>query len=134
LIEFWLSPTQFDRIYPALLSQLTNSATLPIEETIIPAIAELTVAAQSEENFKKINTAMLKHMRSDNAATRLSAVKLATELYNRLGEEWLAMLPETLPTISELMEDDDEQVERATQRLIVKIEEYLGESMDSMLT
>jgi U3 small nucleolar RNA-associated protein 10 len=50
-----------------------------------------------------------------------------------LGEEWLSMLPEMLPFISELQEDDDEVVEKETHRWIVKIEGVLGESLDSML-
>ena len=64
----------------------------------------------------------------------MNAVLLLTELYERLGEEWLNMLPETVPVIAELMEDDDEEVERAVQRMVVKIEGYLGESLDTMLT
>jgi U3 small nucleolar RNA-associated protein 10 len=54
-------------------------------------------------------------------------------LTDRLGEEWLSMLHEMLPRISELQEDDDEVVERETHRWIVKIEGVLGESLDSML-
>jgi U3 small nucleolar RNA-associated protein 10 len=43
------------------------------------------------------------------------------------------MLPEMLPFISELQEDDDDVVENETHRWIVKIEGVLGESLDSML-
>ena len=64
---------------------------------------------------------------------RLAAVKCEQELTDRLGEEWLSMLPEMLPFISELQEDDDEVVEKETHRWIVKIEGVLGESLDSML-
>jgi len=54
-------------------------------------------------------------------------------LTDRLGDEWLSMLPEMLPFISELQEDDDDVVEKETHRWIVKIEDVLGESLDNML-
>jgi U3 small nucleolar RNA-associated protein 10 len=72
-------------------------------------------------------------MRSETASVRLAAVKCEQELTDRLGEEWLSLLPEMLPFISELQEDDDEVVEKETHRWIVKIEGVLGESLDSML-
>lgn len=72
-------------------------------------------------------------MRSDQPAIRLAAVQCEQSLTDRLGEEWLAHLPEMLPFISELQEDDDEAVERATHAWIRKIESVLGESVRPML-
>lgn len=80
-----------------------------------------------------MNAAIMKQMRSDETSVRLAAVKCEQSLTARLGEEWLALLPEMLPFISELQEDDDEVVERETNRWIVQIEGILGESLDSML-
>ena len=54
-------------------------------------------------------------------------------LTDRLGEEWLNLLPEMLPAISEAMEDDDESVERETRTWAKKIENVLGENLDDML-
>ena len=64
---------------------------------------------------------------------RLAAVKCQQALTDRLGEEWLTMLHEMLPRISELQDDDDQVVETETHRWIVKIEGVLGESLDAML-
>jgi len=96
-------------------------------------IVELAAAADSSDHHKELNGAILKHMRSENSTVRFAAVKCEQELTDRLGEEWLSMLPEMLPFISELQEDDDEVVEKETHRWIVKIEGVLGESLDSML-
>jgi U3 small nucleolar RNA-associated protein 10 len=63
----------------------------------------------------------------------LAVVRCQQALTGRLGEEWLQALPEMLPYISELQDDDDEVVERENRRWIVEIEEKLGESLDSML-
>jgi U3 small nucleolar RNA-associated protein 10 len=102
-------------------------------QELIPAVVELAAAADSAENHKELNSAILKHMRSPTAGVRLAAVKCEQALTDRLGEEWLSMLPEMLPFISELQEDDDEVVEKETNRWIVKIENVLGEPLDNML-
>ena len=100
---------------------------------VIPALTELAATSDSANHHKKLNGAILQHMRSDNASIRLAAVQCQFSLTERLGEEWLALLPEMLPFISELQEDDDEAVEHETQRWIARIEEVLGESLNPML-
>jgi U3 small nucleolar RNA-associated protein 10 len=131
--DFWQSPAHFDSIAPALTGQFVHASNLPLVEELVPAIVELAAAADSADHHKELNGAILKHMRSESASVRLAAVKCGQALTDRLGEEWLSMLPEMLPFISELQEDDDEIVEKETHRWIVKIEGVLGESLDSML-
>ena len=72
-------------------------------------------------------------MRSEHASTRLAAVKCERSLTARIGEEWLSLLPEMLPFISEGMEDDDESVEDEVRAWVKEIEAILGERLDSML-
>ena len=148
--DFWQAPAHFDAVAPALTSQFsllettssgssttqaaTATATLElIEQDLVPAIVELAHAADSADHQKSLNGALLRQLRSGHAGARLAAVRCEQALTTRLGEEWLAMLPEMLPYISELQEDDDEAVERETHRWIVGIEGVLGESLDAML-
>ncbi|XHG01646.1 snoRNA-binding rRNA-processing protein utp10, variant 3 [Aspergillus wentii] len=147
--EFWQSPSHLTLISKPLISQLahatnTPSATLVITEAI-PAITELAVAADSTDNHKELNTALMKFLRpstgpnaksagGDNPHTRLAALKTEQALTEALGEEWLALLPEMLPYISELMEDEDENVEREVRKWVKQIENVLGEKLDDMLT
>jgi len=131
--DFWQSPAHFDAIAAALLTQFLHTSNFPLVFELVPAIVELTVVADSADHHKELNSAILKYMRSESASVRLAAVKCEQALTDRLGEEWLSMLPEMLPFISELQEDDDEIVEKETHRWIVKIESVLGESLDSML-
>ena len=77
---------------------------------------------------------ILKNMRSDRAAVRLAAIQTERALTERLGEEWLVLLPEMLPFISEALEDDDEVVEKEVQMWIIGIERILGESLSPMLS
>ncbi|RFU35785.1 hypothetical protein B7463_g586, partial [Scytalidium lignicola] len=131
--DFWQSPPHFEAIAPVLCNQFTYASSLKLVDDLIPTIVELAAAADSADHHKTLNTAILKHMRSENGNVRLAAVKCQQALTDKMGEEWLSLLPEMLPYISELQQDDDDVVERETQRWIMKIEEVLGESLDSML-
>ncbi|KAL8675492.1 MAG: hypothetical protein Q9168_000004 [Polycauliona sp. 1 TL-2023] len=131
--SFWQSPAHFSPISNALLDQLKYAADISPTSDLIPCITELAVAADSSNHHKTLNASILKYTRSDVPAVRLAAVQCQQSLTNRLGEEWLALLPEMLPFISELQEDDDEMVERETLRWIKKIEDVLGESLTPML-
>lgn len=149
--EFWQSPSHLAGISTPLISQLghaknTSSAEAVIAE-VVPAITELAVAADSTDNHKELNTALMRFLRpapapgadgksagGENPHTRLAALKTEQALTEQLGEEWLALLPEMLPYISELMEDEDENVEREVRRWVKQIEDVLGERLDDMLT
>lgn len=104
-----------------------------MESDILPAIVGLAVAASSADHHKEMNTRILKLMRSDDARIRLAAIQCEQRLTDRLGDDWLSLLPEMLPFIGELQEDTDEYVERETLRWVSRIEEILGEKLDSML-
>ncbi|KAI4206011.1 MAG: hypothetical protein LQ346_001321 [Caloplaca aetnensis] len=130
---FWQSPAHFGPIAEVLLDQLKQAAEVSAADVVIPSITDLAAAADSVVHHKSLNTVVLQYMRSDSVAVRLAAVKCQQSLTARLGEEWLALLPEMLPFISELQEDDYENVERETLRWIKQIEEILGESLTPML-
>ncbi|KAG6200927.1 hypothetical protein E4U10_001112 [Claviceps purpurea] len=131
--DFWQAPAHFGAIAPMLLDQFLHATSMDVSEDLIPAVVKLAAAADSQAHQKEINATLLKLLKSEHAPVRLAAVKCQQELTDSLGEEWLSMLHEMLPRISELQEDDDEVVERETHRWIVKIEGVLGESLDAML-
>lgn len=133
--DFWQNPAHFDAIMQPLLDQVTFANEPEIRDSldIVSAVTGLAGAAASPEHHKTLNSAILKLMRHDNELTRLAAVKCEQSLTERLGEDWLALLPEMLPFISELQEDDDEDVERETTAWIRQMEGTLGESLEGML-
>ncbi|KAL3434204.1 U3 small nucleolar RNA-associated protein 10 [Aspergillus tetrazonus] len=155
--EFWQSPSHITKISTPLISHLrhatsTTTGALVATETI-PTITELAVAADSTDNHKELNTVLMRFLRpssaslssgsnkragpglgGDNPHTRIAALKTEQALTEHLGEDWLALLPEMLPYISELMEDEDEGVEREVRKWVKQIEGVLGERLDDMLT
>jgi U3 small nucleolar RNA-associated protein 10 len=76
----------------------------------------------------------MEFMKSESAAVRLAAVNTQRELYAQVSSEWLKMLPPTVPVISEVMEDDDDDVIEAAHILIATIEKVGGISMQKLLT
>ena len=131
IIAYWSSPLRFDKIVQPLLSQLT----LPFKPTVvIAAIVALASKAHSEENCKVINAKLMEYMKSEVSSTRLAAINTQRELYAEISGEWLKMLPPTVPVISELMEDEDDNVIDATHQLIATIERVGGISMQKLLT
>lgn len=131
--DFWQAPARFDVIAGPLISQLRTTSLDQVDIYVAPCITELATDCATPESHKTMNSMVLKLLQSDHARVRLSAIKCQESLVGRLGDDWLANLPEMLPVINELQDDDDEKVERATHRWIKSIEAVLGESLSSML-
>lgn len=61
--------------------------------------------------------------------TRLASLEIELYLFTKLGERYLIVLNDTLPFLSESLEDDDHDVEMAAKEVIKKIETLTGESI-----
>jgi len=131
--DFWQAPAHFGAIAKPLIDQLKGKESSELREKAVIAISGLAGAASSADHFKMINGELLQLMRSEWARTRLGAVQCQRQLSDSLGEEWLSLLPEMLPFITELLEDDDESVERETRLWMRTVEETIGESLEGML-
>ncbi|EME47404.1 hypothetical protein DOTSEDRAFT_50810 [Dothistroma septosporum NZE10] len=130
---FWQTPAHFDPIAESLLNLLQQAGSFNVEDFVVPAIVELGVAANSPEQHKTLNSTIMATMRHQEPAVRLAAVKVERALTERLNVDWVGYLPEWLPLISELQEDDDGHVERETLRWMKQIEDVTGEDLNSML-
>jgi len=75
--------------------------------------------------------------RHENYRVRVSAIRTIHEFYDHIGEDFLPLLPESVPFISELMEDSHPEVEQACQQLCKTIDDFLkqgGESLKEFLS
>ncbi|KAG0256973.1 HEAT repeat-containing protein 1 [Actinomortierella ambigua] len=100
-----------------------------MDNYMVPCLGQLAVTASSDALWKPLNYQVMLKSRSDQREVRLASLKVLREFYRRLGEEFLILLPETIPFLAELMEDDDHEVEALTQQVIADIEVYLGGSL-----
>ena len=66
--------------------------------------------------WKPLNHQLLVRTRHASPTVRFAALEVTKALIERLGEEYLALVPETLPFVVEVLEDMDEEVEGAHRR------------------
>lgn len=59
----------------------------------------------------------------------MAALETLCDMAKKLGEDFLPLLPETIPFLAELLEDEDESVEKASQKAVQGLEEVLGEPL-----
>jgi U3 small nucleolar RNA-associated protein 10 len=84
--------------------------------------------------WKPLNHQLLMRMRHDSPTVRFAALQVTKALVERLGDEYLTLVPETLPFVVEVLEDMDEEVEAAARSLVTVLEGLLGESLNEYLT
>ena len=54
-------------------------------------------------------------------------------LFDKMRERYLVILNDTIPFVSELLEDENEKVELAAKTIVNRIEQLTGESINEYL-
>ncbi|QPG73415.1 hypothetical protein FOA43_000725 [Brettanomyces nanus] len=132
--EYWQTSTRFTPISKCLCDQLTN-----VEDTIgkhlVKALTALVQTASSEEHNKQVNDLLMSHMKAEcKPKEKFWTVRTLKNIYKKMGENWLSLLPQLVPLIAELLEDDDEEVEMEVRTGLAKvIEDVMGEPLDRYL-
>ena len=124
---------KFERIMVPLVDQLDKISfhegdyLLNMTEYLVSSMGQFIILAKADGQRKALNRAVCMKSRSQEPRVRFMAIQIMREFYAKAGDEMLALFPETIPFIAELMEDDDEEVEEGCQELCRVIQEYLGE-------
>lgn len=71
--------------------------------------------------------------RSDKVRTRILGLKIVKNLLENLKEEYLVLLPETIPFLGELLEDVELSVKSLAQDVLKEMESMSGESLRQYL-
>jgi hypothetical protein len=97
-------------------------------------IVALAMAAGDERMWKPINHALLQACENnDRAEVRRAGVYCLKSVMESIGEEYMVLLPECLPALSELLEDEDEDIAGLARECVTLGEELLGESLEDSL-
>jgi len=97
-------------------------------------IVALAMAAGDERMWKPINQALLQACENnDRPEVRRAGVHCLKSVMESIGEEYMVLLPECLPALSELLEDEDEMIAGLARECIALGEELLGESLQESL-
>ena len=103
------------------------------EEYVIPTITALASSVNKDLLWKPMNRKILMLLRDKKKAVRIAALKTIHGLFSKVGEEYLLLLPECLPFLSESLEDDALDVAALTQEVVKYIEELSGEKLENYL-
>ncbi|NXJ78102.1 HEAT1 protein, partial [Trogon melanurus] len=98
---------------------------------LIPCIAQFSVAMADDSLWKPLNYQILLKMRHASPKVRFAALLALVEVAQKLKENYLVLLPESVPFLAELMEDECEEVEQQCQKTIQQLEVILGEPLQS---
>ena len=108
--EGFMNIEKFDRLYKPLVSQMliktedVEGYREAMNNYLVPCLGELAVNVKNEDMWKSLNKQVMMQSRNENPEVRIISLKVLEEFYKRLGEEFLILLPETVPFLAELME------------------------------
>ncbi|KAG5677597.1 hypothetical protein PVAND_007343 [Polypedilum vanderplanki] len=121
----FINSRRFDIIMQPIVDQIENEDALKcekIQELIRKCIAQLAVAISDDILWKQLNYQVLLKTRSDNPEIRIFGVKVCVDIARKLTEDFESLIPETIPFLSELLEDDDHKVVEACQNSVRELE------------
>ncbi|OWF38112.1 HEAT repeat-containing protein 1-like [Mizuhopecten yessoensis] len=133
--EGFLNKERFDCLMQPLVDQLDNIGRSEnlyrkrVDHHLVPCLVQMAVAIQDDSLWKTLNYQILLKTRHEEPKVRLGALNAVDELHKKLGEDYLGLLPETIPFLAELMEDECEEVEKECQAVIGEMEKTLGEPL-----
>jgi len=93
---------------------------------LIPCISQMTLATDDTQ-WKALNYQLLMKTKSTSPLVRIAALKTIVEMAAKLKEDYLPLLPETVGSLAELLEDEDERVEEAMKEAMRKMEDDIGQ-------
>ncbi|XP_074520190.1 HEAT repeat-containing protein 1 [Halichoeres trimaculatus] len=102
-----------------------------VTQHLVPCVGQFSVALEDDALWKTLNYQILLKTRHTNSKVRFSALLALTELASKLKENYMVLLPETIPFLAELMEDECEEVEQQVQKVVQEMENILGEPLQS---
>eukprot|EP00163_Fabomonas_tropica_P017307 TRINITY_DN3078_c0_g1_i2.p1 TRINITY_DN3078_c0_g1~~TRINITY_DN3078_c0_g1_i2.p1 ORF type:complete len:2172 (+),score=638.68 TRINITY_DN3078_c0_g1_i2:356-6871(+) len=137
--ESFVTPEIFEGATDPLVAQLARLEgdvvlfQQRVDEALIPCITSLAACLREESVWKPLNHKVLLQTRSEEAPARFAALRTLQSLFSKLGEEYLTLLPETIPFLAELLEDDNPMVERLAKEVANQLTDLSGENIQDML-
>lgn len=98
---------------------------------VIPCISNLIAAVTDDTLWKDINCQIMLKARHRLPEVRSICIDTTLAVAERLGENYLPLLPDSIPFLAELMEDEQEDIEQKTRKAIQQMEKYVNEPIES---
>ncbi|XP_061612470.1 HEAT repeat-containing protein 1 [Phyllopteryx taeniolatus] len=133
----FLSKERADALLAPLVDQLENTLggreeyRQRVTEHLVACVGQFAVSLADDTQWKSLNYRVLLKSRHADAEVRFSSLLMLMELAAKLKENYVVLLPETIPFLAELMEDECEEVEQQVQKVVQEMENILGEPLQS---
>ena len=101
--------------------------------SVIGCLSALALVGGNEQLWKPLNQVIMEACGNDRYEVRRAGLLCLLQLIQSLGDEYIVLLPENLPLLSELLEDGNEDVARLARDVVTQAEELLGESLEDSL-
>ncbi|XP_012285727.1 HEAT repeat-containing protein 1 [Orussus abietinus] len=131
----FVNQERFEALAQPLVDQIENTvgSTQDYEtrakDLIVPCIASFAGAIQDDSLHKQLVYQTLLKTRHTKPQVRNTALGSLVEIARKLGSDFMPLLPETVPFLAELLEDEDELTEKNAQNAVRTLEEILGEPL-----
>lgn len=137
----FLQSSVFLKLMPLLVGQISD---IPLFLECVPelefgsvvdeCIVELASAIGDDAHWKPLTNEILRLMTSSSSKiVRVSSLRILRHLFDKLQEPYLECLPEIIASVSEVMEDESNEVILECKSLIRCIETLAGESVEQYL-
>ncbi|KAF5893881.1 HEAT repeat-containing protein 1, partial [Clarias magur] len=106
----FLSKERADALLVPLVDQLENMLggeqvyQTRVTKHLVPCVAQFSVAMGDDSQWKVLNYQILLKTRHSSPKVRFSALLMLVELASKLKENYMVLLPESIPFLAELME------------------------------
>ncbi|MCO5557096.1 hypothetical protein L7F22_010652 [Adiantum nelumboides] len=107
--------------------------TQDMDSALVACLGQMAIAAGTDLLWKPLNHEVLLCTRSEAVRVRIVSLDIVRFMVDNLKEDYLALLPETIPFLAELLEDHDNTVVSKSQGIIKLLEELSGESLSQYL-
>ncbi|MBA0732095.1 hypothetical protein Gogos_016206 [Gossypium gossypioides] len=104
-----------------------------VDDLLVVCIGQMAVTAGTDLLWKPLNHEVLMQTRSEKMRARVLGLRLVREFLEKLKEEYLVLLPETIPFLGELLEDVELPVKSLAQDILKEMETMSGENLREYL-
>ncbi|KAK2994684.1 hypothetical protein RJ640_026163 [Escallonia rubra] len=119
---------------PSSLEQYSNIPTVDeVDDLLVACVGQMAVAAGTDQLWKPLNHEVLMQTRSEKVRSRILGLRIVKNFVENLKEEYLVLLPETIPFLGELLEDVELPVKSLAQEILKEMESMSGESLRQYL-
>jgi len=114
-------------------SEFVINGELSIKE-VNEVLVQLAVATNDLNRWQYLIELLSFRSNHPNKVVRLNVISTLEAAANELSKDFLTLLPPAVPFLAELMNDDDTDVESEAQKLLLKLEEIVGEPLQPYFT